>query len=63
MAAITLNLEIIKGITFGPLDITAKDEAGDVVDLTGYTPIAHARVNPDRPVSFDLAPALFEFPP
>ena len=58
MTPATLNLTIDKGVTWGPLVITCKDADGVVVDLTGWTAYADARVNTFLPVVFSLSPVV-----
>jgi hypothetical protein len=53
-----LNLTINRGTTFGPVLITAKDGAGAVVPLAGYTAYAEARKTANRDVVIDFAPVI-----
>jgi hypothetical protein len=54
----TLNLTIKRGTTFGPILITAKNGAGAVVPLAGYTAYAEARKGPGGAVVIDFAPVI-----
>jgi hypothetical protein len=53
-----LNLEIIKGTTFGPLAITCKDGAGAPVPLAGWTAFAEVRKDEKSAVILDFAPVI-----
>ena len=52
------NLEIFKGATFGPIKITCKNSAGDVVDLTSHSVYADVCLSAGNPVVFSLVPAI-----
>lgn len=53
-----LNLEIYQGITFGPLILTCKDEAGDPVDLEDFEVFADVRQTPPCEISFSFGPEI-----
>src|SRR4051812_39102797 len=52
-------LTVTKGITFGPIVITCKDDAGVAIPLTGYTPFAEVRESADATaVILNLQPVI-----
>ena len=53
-----LNLEIVKGTTFGPVLIYCKDADGDPVPLAGWSAFAEARKRKHLPVLLDLTPEI-----
>jgi hypothetical protein len=58
MSRATLNLEILKGTTFGPVQIICKDAAGVVVPLAGWSAYAEVRKDEKSSVILDLAPVI-----
>lgn len=58
MSRSTLNLEILKGTTFGPIQITCKDAAGVAVPLAGWSAYAEVRKTEKGPVILDLLPVI-----
>ena len=58
MAKATLNLEILKGTTFGPIQITCKDAAGVPVPLAGWSAFAEVRKDEKSSLILDLAPVI-----
>jgi hypothetical protein len=58
MAKATLNLEIIKGTTFGPVQITCKDSNGTPVPLAGWSAYAEVRKDEKSALILDLAPVI-----
>jgi hypothetical protein len=53
-----LNLTIVRGATFGPVEIIAKNDAGQIVPLAGWQAFAHARKSATSPVAINLAPVI-----
>lgn len=53
-----LPIKIYKGLTFGPLIITAKDINGVAYTLTGWTAYAEIRRNPTGEVLLDMLPII-----
>jgi hypothetical protein len=62
MTPATLNLTIRPGLTFGPVEITCKDAAGNPVDLTGWTAWAEVRRSQGESVILDLTPQITDAP-
>lgn len=58
MSASILNLEIVRGTTFGPIQILCKDANGAPVPLAGWSAFAEARDSPKTPVIIDLLPVI-----
>ncbi len=58
MARSILNLEILRGTTFGPITITCKDAAGEPVPLAGWSAHAHARRDGETATLIDFAPVI-----
>ena len=58
MSLSTLNLTILKGTTFGPIQITCKDAAGVAVPLAGWSAFAEVRKDEKGSVILDLAPVI-----
>lgn len=54
----TLNLTLWRGTTFGPVEVTCKNGADDVVDLTGWSAFAEVRVAVGKHIVLDLQPAI-----
>ena len=53
-----LNLEIVKGTTFGPIQIFCKDAAGVAVPLAGWTAYAEVRRDGKSTIISDLVPVI-----
>lgn len=62
MTPATLDLICTRGVTFGPVVILCSDDTPVVVDLTGWTPIAHVRKKSGSALIFDLAPTVTDGP-
>lgn len=58
MPIATLNIEIVRGATFGPIQILCKDAAGAPVPLAGWSAFAQARDSHKTPVIIDLLPII-----
>ena len=58
MPRATLDLEISRGTTFGPVQLLCKDADGVAVPLAGYSAFAEARRSPAHSVVIDLAPVI-----
>lgn len=58
MSRSTLNLEILKGTTFGPIQIICKDAAGVAVPLAGWSAFAEVRKDEKSSVVLDLTPVI-----
>ena len=58
MAAAKLNLSLVRGTDFGPVQIFCKDSADAAVPLAGWKAYAEVRKTPDDSVVFDLAPEI-----
>ena len=58
MAAAELNLTLVRGTDFGPVQIFCKDSAGNAVPLAGCKAYSQVRKTPDDSVVFDLAPEI-----
>ena len=54
----TLNLEILRGITFGPVEIICKDADGVPVPMAGWKASAQASRKPGEPVVIDFSPVI-----
>jgi len=54
----TLNLDIFRGLTFGPVEITCKADDGTPFPLNGWTAAAQASRKPGGLASIDLAPTI-----
>lgn len=52
------NLRATIGLTFLPVAFDLADANGDPVDLTGYSAMAHVRMNPASPLLVDLDPQI-----
>jgi hypothetical protein len=53
-----VNLSIVRGTTFGPYQILAKDSNGAAVPLAGYSAEAQARESASGALVLDLAPVI-----
>jgi hypothetical protein len=58
MTAATLNLNVARGVTLGPIQINCKDTSGNPVNLAGWTAFAQVRLNPAGPLVADLEPTV-----
>lgn len=58
MSRLTLNLEIVRGTTFGPIQIICKNDAGQVVPLAGWKAYAEGRKTATSPVVIALNPSI-----
>jgi hypothetical protein len=58
MARATLNLEIQRFVTFGPIQIVCKNASGVVVPLAGYQAFAEVRKDEKSSRILDLAPVI-----
>jgi len=56
------KLTIYKGLTFGPLVISAVDTAGAVYSLSGWSVHAEIRRNPDGDLLLNLNPLITDEP-
>lgn len=54
MTPASLQLQVTKGITFGPVLIHCKGAGGTPLNLTGYTVHAQARTSPSASLAFSL---------
>jgi hypothetical protein len=54
----SLNLAMFQGAAFGPEVIYLQDSSGNALNVTGWTPIAHAAEAPGCGREFDLAPSI-----
>jgi len=53
-----LNLTIYRGATFGPILFTFKDDLGVVINLTGWTVTADARLTTTAAVAFSMGVSI-----
>lgn len=53
-----LNIDINRGVSFGPLVFICEDIDALPVNLTGWIPYASVRRKPGGPLVLDLAPAI-----
>jgi hypothetical protein len=58
MTPVSRNLDIVQGLTFGPILFTAKDSSNVVVDITGWSAFAEARAKPCGALAFDIEPEV-----
>jgi hypothetical protein len=58
MSKSILNLSIVRGTTFGPVQIYCKDSTGAPVPLAGWSAYAQARDSTKTPVIIDFAPVI-----
>ncbi len=58
MTPVSSDLDIIQGLTFGPVVFTAKDSSAAVVDITGWSAFAEARQRPSGCLAFDIEPEI-----
>ena len=58
MPRATLDLEISRGTTFGPVLLYCKNELGVAVPLAGYSAFAEARKSPAHSVVINLSPVI-----
>ena len=54
----TFDLELYRGTTFGPYEITCKGADGEPVDLTGWSAFAQVRAAIGKSVVLDLEPSI-----
>src|SRR6266446_3800761 len=54
----TLNLQIIRGCTFEPMELQMLDGTSTPVNLTGYNVAAEVRLASGSPVILDLSPTI-----
>ena len=52
------NIDIKRGLTFGPVVFQFTDADGEAIDLTGYTPHALGRKDVGSAVILDLLPTI-----
>jgi len=61
MTAFELDLTVTKGVTYGPVQFTMRDEDGDPIDFTDggeWKVLAYARPSKDSQFKIDLAPTF-----
>ncbi len=58
MTPAVLNLQIKRGVTFGPVTLAGYDASNVVANTVGFSVYAEARLQPCGPLAFDLAPAI-----
>jgi hypothetical protein len=58
MSHSTLNLEIEKGTSFGPIQLYCKDAAGNAVPLAGWSAFAQVRKDEKSTLILDLNPVI-----
>lgn len=58
MPAATLNLNLEKGTTFGPVQITCKNASGAIVPLAGWSAFAEVRKEGKGYLILDLGPVI-----
>ena len=58
MDPVLVNIEIRRGVTWGGMAVTCRDDAGALVNLTGWSAIAQIRDPQTGDLIHDLAPAV-----
>jgi hypothetical protein len=58
MTGAKLDIQILAGITLGPIELKFKDKNGDPVDLTGWSAWAQVRKTYLGAIIHDLSPSI-----